>query len=325
MRVLRSIVTAVVALAVLAVPMASEGQMHTTRVGLLGPAEEPRFSEIGRGLRQGLREQGHGDQAIEILERRVRRGDSAGAEAAVRELAAQRALVILAVGSTLAEIARRAASAMPVVFVTPGDPVAAGLLASLARPGRNMTAVTFEYPELSGKRLELLTEVLPRARRVLVLYDPRDVSPRQSLAAAREAAAKLRITLVEREVRTDVDVARAMTELDEVDGLLAVPGGVTSSHYAAMIRAANVKQRPTVFPAGSDSTRDALMTYGAGDADSAREAARLVDKVLRGANAGDLPVERPTRITLVVNLKTSKALGLAIPPSVLARADEVIR
>ena len=102
----------------------------------------------------------------------MRRGDSAGAEAAVRELAAQRALVILAVGSTLAEIARRAASAMPVVFVTPGDPVAAGLLASLARPGRNMTAVTFEYPELSGKRLELLTEVLPRARRVLVLDDP---------------------------------------------------------------------------------------------------------------------------------------------------------
>ena len=305
--------------------MASEGQMHTTRVGLLGPDEEPRFSEIGRGLRQGLREQGHGDHAIEILERRVRRGDSAGAEAAVRELAAQRALVILAVGSTLAEIARRAASAMPVVFVTPGDPVAAGLLASLARPGRNMTAVTFEYPELSGKRLELLTEVLPQARRVLVLYDPRDVSPRQSVAAAREAAARLRIALVEREVRTDVDVARAMTELDEVDGLLAVPGGVTSSHYAAMIRAANVKLRPTVFPAGSGSTREALMTYGAGDADAAREAARLVDKVLRGANAGELPVERPTRITLVVNLKTSKALGLTIPPSVLARADEVIR
>ena len=255
----------------------------------------------------------------------MRRGDSAGAEAAARELAAQRAAVLLAIGSTLARIARQAAPELPIVFVTPGDPVTAGLVASLARPGRSMTAVMFEYPELSGKRLELLTEVLPQARRVLVLYDPRDVSPRQSVAAAREAAAKLRIALVEREVRTDEDVVRAMTELDEVDGLLAVPGGVTSSHYAAMIRAANVKRRATVFPAGSDSTRDALLAYGASDSDAAREAARLVDKVLHGANAGDLPVERPTKITLIVNLRTGKTLGLTIPASVLARADEVTR
>jgi putative tryptophan/tyrosine transport system substrate-binding protein len=116
-----------------------------------------------------------------------------------------------------------------------------------------------------------------------------------------------------------------LTELDEADGLLAVPGGVTASHYAAMIRAANLKQRATVFPVGSDSTRDALMAYGASDTDAAREAARLVDKVLRGASAGELPVERPTKITLVVNLRTGKTLGLTIPPSVLVRADEVIR
>ncbi len=325
MTALRSVVGFGLAVTVLTTPVASGAQNPVARVGVLGPDEEPRFSEIAASLRRGLLERGRREQDLEILERRVRRGDSARAEAAVREFAEQRVTVILAIGSALARIARQAAPALPIVFVTPGDPVAGGLVASLARPGRNMTAVMFEYPELSGKRLELLTEILPQARRVLVLYDPRDTSPRQSVAAAREAAARLRITLLEREVRNEGDVARAMTELDQVDGLLAVPGGVTSNHYAAMVGAANAKRRATVFPTGGSSTRDALIAYGATDSEATREAARLVDKVLRGTNAGDLPVERPTKITLIVNLKTGKALGLTIPPSVLARADEVTR
>jgi ABC transporter substrate binding protein len=200
--------------------------------------------------------------------------------------------------SVLARVARAAAPRVPIVFITPGDPVAAGLVASLARPGGNMTAMTFEYPELSGKRLELLTEIVPRARRVLMLNDPRDASPRQGAAAAREAAAKLHLILVEREVRNEGEVIRALTELEQVDALLEVPGGAPSSHYAAMIRAANAKRRPTILHARTGSTQDALITYGVNDADIAREVARLVDKVLKGANAGDLPVERPTKVAL---------------------------
>jgi putative ABC transport system substrate-binding protein len=313
---------ALLALALVAGLPAAQAQSPPTRVGVLGPGEEPRFSELVASLSQGLREQGY--RAVEVLEGRVRRGDTEGARVAVKGFIEARVAVIFAIGSVLARIAGEVAPAVPIVFITPGDPVAAGLVASLARPAGKMTAVTFEYPELSGKRLELLVEIAPRTRRVLVLYDPRDASPRQGVTAAREAAATLGLTLVEREVRSEGDVTRALTELDQVDALLEVPGGLTSDHHGAMIRASNAKRRPTVFHTRTRITHDALITYGASDADIARQAARLVDKVLKGANAGELPVERPTKITLVINRGTARALGLTIPPSILARADQVI-
>jgi len=323
MRVVRAAVRfAVLALGLITGFLGAEAQGPPVRVGILGPDEQPRFSELASSLRQGLREQGY--RAIEVLEGRVPRGDREGARGTVRGFIGARVAVIFAVGSVLARVAREAAPEVPIVFITPGDPVAAGLVASLARPGGHMTAVTFEYPELSGKRLELLAEIAPRTRRVLVLYDPRDASPRQGMTAAREAAATLGLTLVEREVRTEGDVTRALTELDQVDALLEVPGGLTSGHHGAMIRASNAKRRPTVFHTRTRITQDALITYGASDADIARQAARLVDKVLKGADAGELPVERPTKITLVINRGTARALGLTIPPSVLARADQII-
>lgn len=187
-----------------------------------------------------------------------------------------------------------------------------------------MTAMTFEHPELSGKRLELLRELAPRVRRVLTLYDPRDASPRQGAAAARAAATALGIILVQREVRAAEEITRGLKALDEADALLGIPGGVTSGHHEMMIAAANSKRLPSVFYTRTRSTQDALLTYGASDVDVARDAARVVDKILKGANAGDLPVERPTRLRLVINRKTAKALGLTIPPSVLARADHVV-
>jgi putative ABC transport system substrate-binding protein len=233
--------------------------------------------------------------------------------------------VLFVIGSALARLARETAPQLPIVFITPGDPVGAGLVASLARPGGNMTAMTFEYPELSGKRLELLRELAPRVRRVLTLYDSRDASPRQGAAAARAAATALGMTLVEREVRNAEEIIRGLKELDGADGLLGIPGGVTSNHHETMIASANAKRLPSVFYTRTRSTRDALLTYGASDIDVAREAARVVDKILKGANAGDLPVERPTRLPLVISLKTAKALGLTVPPALLLRADEVIQ
>jgi ABC-type uncharacterized transport system substrate-binding protein len=187
-----------------------------------------------------------------------------------------------------------------------------------------MTALTFEYPELSGKRLQLLRELAPRVRRVLALYNSRDASLRQGAAAARVAATGLGITLVEREVRSADEIPRGLKGLDEADALLGIPGEVTTDHDETMIGAANSKRLPSIFHTRTRSTRDALLTYGASDVDIARQAARVVDKILKGANAGDLPVERPTRLMLVINLKTAKALGLTIPPSLLLRADQVI-
>jgi putative ABC transport system substrate-binding protein len=187
-----------------------------------------------------------------------------------------------------------------------------------------MTAMMFEYPELSGKRLELLRELAPRVRRVLVLYDSRDASPRQGAAAARAAATALGITLVEHEVQNAEEVTRGLKGLDEADALLGIPGGVTSGHYERMIGAANSKRLPSIFHTRTQSTRDALLTYGASDVDVARQAARMLDKILKGTNAGDLPVERPTKLTLAINVKTAKALGLTVPPAVLLRADQVL-
>jgi putative ABC transport system substrate-binding protein len=310
--------------ALFAAPRVTESQSPAVRIGLLGPAEEPRFSEIASGLKQGLQEEGYREDAVHVVEGRTRRGDEAGARATVQVLAGQGVAVLFVVGSALVKLARETAPQLPIVFVTPGDPVAAGLVASLARPGANMTAMTFEYPELSGKRLELLRELAPRVRRVLALYDPRDASPRQGIDSARTAATALGIKLVEREVRNEGEITRGLKSLDEADALLGVPGGVTSGHYEMMIRAANSKRLPSIFHTRTRSTTDALLMYGASDVDVARQAARVLAKILRGANAGDLPVERPTKLTLVINLKTGKALGLTIPPSLLLRADQVI-
>lgn len=309
---------------VLMLAVAAPGfSQDSVRVALLGPDEEPRFSEIADGLKKGLREQGYASR-IEIVEMRVPRGDDGNAPATLEKLAGQRLAVLFAIGSNLARRARHHSASLPIVFITPGDPVAAGLVQSLARPGSNMTALTFEYPELSAKRLELLRELAPGLRRVLVLYDPRDSSPRQGAEAARAAADTLGLTLVEVQVRDRRDIDEGLRKLDHVDAVLGIPGGVTTGHYEAMIAAANARRRPTILFTHSPSTRHALLSYGASDTEVARQAARAIVKVLEGANAGDLPVERPTTLTLVVNMRTARALGLAIPPSIMARADRII-
>ena len=312
------------ALAALIAPRLVEAQSVVVRVGLLGPAEEPRFSDIASGLKHGLWEQGYRQDEIQVVEGRTLRGDEASVRGTVQAMIEQRVAVLFVVGSSLARLAQQTIGERPIVFVTPGDPVAAGLVVSLARPGGNMTAMTFEYPELSGKRLEFLRELGPRVKRVLTLYDPRDASPRQGVSAARAAARTLDMTLVEREVRNADEIKRGLRDLDDADALLGIPGGVTSGHHETMIAAASAKRLPSVFYTRTASTRDALLTYGASDVDVAREAARMVAKILRGANAGDLPVERPTKLRLVINLKTARALGFTIPPSLLLRADEVI-
>jgi putative ABC transport system substrate-binding protein len=225
----------------------------------------------------------------------------------------------------LVKPARHAAPELPVVFITPGDPVAGGFVSSLANPGNNTTGLTFEYPELSGKRLEVLKEIIPRIRRVLTLYDPRDASPKQGAAAARQAAQELKITLIGREVRSKQEIAQALSAIGDADAFLDIPGGFPTGHSQEIIRAANGKRIPTMFHAHTGSTIEASASYGASDTIVARQAARLVDKILKGADAGQIPVERPTKLELIINLKTAKQIGLTIPPNVLARADKVIK
>jgi putative ABC transport system substrate-binding protein len=294
-------------------------------IAVLGAPEEPRFSEVVGGLKKGLGELGYTPQALQIIESKVARADEKAAKSIVEGLLKQRAQVLFLIGSRLLKPAREASAELPIVFITPGDPVSSGLVASLARPGGNTTAMTFEYPELSGKRLELLKEMIPRIQRVLILYDSRDASPRQGAAAAREAAPKLGMALLERETRSAEEIRRGLDALGEVDAFLAIPGGLTFGHYKEIVSVANAKRKPTMFHAHTGSTLAALASYGASDTEVARQAARSIDKILKGTNAGELPVERPTKLELVINLKTAKQIGLTIPPEVLARADRVIR
>jgi putative tryptophan/tyrosine transport system substrate-binding protein len=208
------------------------------KIGILGPAEEPRFSQVTAGLRSGLLEHGYAVGSLEFIEYRAPRGDIAGARSMTEDIVRRGGAALFVIGSELARAARQSSEGIPIVFITPGDPVAGGLVASLARPGGRTTAMTFEFPELSAKRLELLKALQPGLRSVLVLYDPRDASPRQSLVAAREAAPKLRIVLIEQEVRDHQEISRGLAAIEGADALLAVPGGITSAHHGDMIAAA---------------------------------------------------------------------------------------
>ncbi|HZA54472.1 MAG TPA: ABC transporter substrate-binding protein [Candidatus Udaeobacter sp.] len=313
-------------LAALLAVSSADAQSRPARIGIVGAPEEPRFSEMMGGLRRGLSDLGHSEKTVEILEGRIERGKERENERAVLDaLVRKNTDVLFIIGSRLVKPARQLASELPIVFITPGDPVAGGLVSSLSHPGGNTTALTFEYPELSGKRLEILKEIIPRARRVVAFYDPRDPSPTQSLAAARKAAPKLSITLLERATRSREEITQALSALGEAEAFLGIPGGLPTAHYGEIIQAANSKRLPTIFHAHTGSTMQALASYGASDAMTARQAARIIDKILKGANAGDLPVERPTKLELVISLKTAKQIGLTIAPSVLAQADKVIK
>jgi putative ABC transport system substrate-binding protein len=300
-------------------------QVKEARMAVIGAPEEPRFSEIVTGLKNGLVELGYTPRSLVIEEVRILRAEEKTVNSKVHDLLQRGAQVFFLIGSRLLRPVREVSKEVPVVFITPGDPAAAGLVVSLARPGGNTTAMTFEYPELSGKRLELLKELAPKAWRVLAVYDPRDPSPRQGIMAARQAAPTLGLTLIEREARGRDELRSALESMAKADAYLSIPGGIPTGFYDEINQMTISKRLPAIFHARSRSTADALASYGASDVQIAHESARQIDKILRGAKAGELPVERPIKLDFVINLKTAKQIGLTIPPNVLARADRVIR
>lgn len=303
----------------------AHAQHKDVRIAVLGAPEEPRFSDIVSGLKKGLGELGYAPSSLVVYEAKVSRAEEKHAKPLIEDLVQRKAQVLFLIGSRLLKPVRDVSSQVPVVFITPGDPVAAGVVKSFSRPAGNTTAMTFEYPELSGKRLAVLKELAPKVRRVLAVYDPRDPSPNQGIMAAREAAPRVGVSLVEREARSREQLLAALEAVEESDGYISIPGGFPTGFYSEIIRLVNSKRLPTIFHTRTSDTMDALTSYGASDTQVAQDSARLVDKIIKGANAGELPVERPTRIELTINLQTAKKIGLAMPPNVLARADRVIR
>jgi putative tryptophan/tyrosine transport system substrate-binding protein len=235
--------------------------------------------------------------------------------------------VIIAAGDTAIRAARRATTTIPIVMVAGGDAVAAGLAASLARPGGNVTGMTFLTSELAGKRLALLKEAVPAASRIAVLWNPENPGGPPDYRALQSAAELLKVTVQSFEVRKVGDFEQAFKLMTEarVQAVIALTDPVTSNFAGKVIADLAMKHRlPLVCDLSEFAHTGALLSYGPSLRAMAQRSAVFVDKILKGAKAADLPIEQPTKFDLTVNVKTAGALGLTIPPSLLARADDVI-
>jgi len=235
-------------------------------------------------------------------------------------------IIVAAGGGAPLRAAKQATSTIPIVMTGSADPVAEGLVASMARPGGNVTGSSLMIAELGSKRLELLKEAVPRVARLAVLLNP-VTSDKLELQATRAAARRLGVALKLMEVRNADDLIRvfAVLEKERPDGLTMLFDALTTGYRGLVGDFAKKQKLPTVFGAREFAEAGGLMSYSPDVAEGFRRAAGYVDKILKGAKPSDLPVEQPTKFELVINLKTAKALGLSIPRSLLLRADEIIQ
>jgi ABC-type uncharacterized transport system substrate-binding protein len=279
------------------------------------------------GLRDGLQALGYREDADFTIGVRFTQGESAELLTAARELVGRGAdIIVTTEGGNTAKAAQMATDRIPIVFIGGGDPVELGLVQSLARPGGNLTGIASLDVELAPKRLEIFRELVPGLKRVLLVYDATSKHSGELLEPYRAAARSLGLTLVERPVRSQVEAGAVISGLrkGDVDGIFAPR--VLSLNIPGFIVATSAKGTfPTMFQARFFAERGGLASYGATDGDLGHQAARLVDRILKGAKPADLPVEQPTKFELVINLKTAKALGLMIPQSLLQRADRLIQ
>ena len=323
--------TVLALLALGAAPLAAEAQQATkvARIGCLAtnPAISTRLREA---FVQGLRDLGYIEGRNLLIEYRDADGKAERLPALAAELVALKVDVIVASGTLAALAARRATKTLPIVFSPAGDPVGSGLVASLARPGGNVTGLSAFAPELVGKRLELLKEAVPGISRVAVLWQPGAFGERtekDTLKRAEVAARDLGMPLQFVEARGPDDFARAFSDMSRAraSALAVLASNMFNSERRRLVDLAAEKRLPKVYSARELVDAGGLMSYGANLADLNRRAATYVDRILKGTKPADLPVEQPTKFELIINLKTAKALGLTIPQSVLGRADEVIQ
>jgi putative ABC transport system substrate-binding protein len=279
-------------------------------------------------FRQGLRELGWVEGQNIAIEHRLAEGKLDRLPHLAAELVRLKVDVILATSSPPAVAAKNATRTVPIVMATSADPVGQGLVASLARPGGNVTGLSFSVGlEVVGKELELLKETVPTVRRVAVLSNP--ANPGHALAIknvqSRARALGVQLVLLEARDPNEFEPAFAAMARERAGALLVVPDAVFGLHRARLQGLAAKSRLPAMYGLREHPETGGLMSYAVDLRESFRRSATYVDKILKGAKPGDLPIEQPTKFELVINLKTAKALGLAIPPSVLVRADEVIR
>jgi putative ABC transport system substrate-binding protein len=295
------------------------------RVGVV--LEGGPFYAVVDGLKDGLRELGFAEGKQFVLEFRDLKGDRNAAEEAARSLERGKVDLIFVVSTSVATMVKRATTEVPIVFGAGADPVAAGLVESFAKPGGRITGVHYLSADLTGKRLEILKEILPELRRVLTFYNPSNEFALLAAKTAREAARQLKIELVERHVATVEELRRGVSALKahEADAYFYTNDAMVSSQAQFIIDTARARKLPTMFHEPSYVTQGALIGYGVSYYEVGRLSARYVQRILAGAKPQDLPVESFSRVSLHVNLNAARELGLTIPQSVLFRADKVIQ
>ena len=297
------------------------------RIGWLG--FEGRGAPRSEAFVQGLRDLGYVEGRNVVIEYRSAEGKLEQLPALATELVGLRVDVIVAQSTVAALAAKHATRDIPIVFGAVSDPVATGLVATFARPGGNVTGSSFFAPELVGKSMELLKQVVPGVTRVAVLWQPPAFAEAQGkalLTVAEAAAQTLRVRLQVVEAGGPDDFDRAFSEMTRgrAEALAVLTSATFPMGRRHLLDLAAKSRRPVIYPFREDVEAGGLMSYGPNVSDLFRRAATYVDKILKGAKPADLPVEQPTKFELVINLKTAKALGLTIPPSLLARADQVI-
>jgi putative ABC transport system substrate-binding protein len=313
----------------LALPLAAEAQQpgKQFRIGILSylPATDPVGSRFREAVLAGLRDLGYIEGQHFTIEWRSWEGSHERLRALATELAQLRVDVVIVGPTPAAEEMKRASSTIPIVAVH-GDPVGSGLVASLARPGANVTGISILNTELIGKQLQMLKEVSPKLSRVAVLSNPTTSTHQTYLRQAEASARSLDVRLVVLKAHAPNEFAGAFsTATRERAGALIVLGDTMFYVERTQIAGLAVRHRlPSIAPQQDQAAAGYLMAYGVSAPDTYRRATVYVDKILRGAKPADLPFEQATKFDLVVNLKTAKALGLTIPPALLARADQVL-
>ena len=278
-------------------------------------------------IKTALRELGYIEGRNITIEHRYAQGKLDRLSALAADLVRLKVDVIVTGGSTATRAAKEATSTIPIVMSQDNDPVGSGFIAGLARPGGNITGLSTLRPELSGKRLELLKEIIPKLSRVAVLGDSDNPGDAEGLRETELAAGALGLKLQYLDIRSPKHIETAFLEARKgfADGALVLGGPVLNVQPAELAKAAAKSRLPTVYARRSFVEAGGLMSYGVNVADLHRRAAFYVDKILRGGSPAEMPVEQPNKFELVINLKTAKQIGVAIPLQVLARADKVIK
>ena len=314
----------------LATPLAAEAQQaqKVWHIGYLGQTSQPEVQYLLDALRLGLRQRGLIENRDFVVEYRFAQGKSERLVELAGELVQARVDVIVTTTDTLGLATKQATTTIPIVMVLTGDPVESGLAASLAKPGGNVTGLSITAPDLAGKRLQLLREAVPRLGRVAVLWNADNPVKAREVEETQVAARSLRVGVQSVPLRGSdpaLPPAFAVMRSERVQAAIVLGDAYMFGHRGAIAAHAMANRLPTMWEIKALIDKGGLMSYGPDIVDHFRRAATYVDRILKGAKPGDLPIEQPTKFELVINLKTAQALGLTIPPTLLFRADEVIR